>query len=353
MARITRFEVRRDDIASHRWREEPLQMPQPDEALLAVERFAFTSNNVTYAAMGERMQYWDFFPAEPGWGCIPVWAYLRVLESAVDGVAPGQRFYGYAPMASHVYMRPVQVSARGFTDAAACRQPLPPVYNQYLFAAGHDEQLEALEMLLRPLFLTSFVLHEFLQRRQWFDARRIVISSASSKTAYGTAFFLERSGAPEVVGLTSAANREFVDSLGCYGQVLGYDALESLPADDATLYVDFSGSATLRSRVHHHFAALTYSCSVGATQWDAGGGAGDLPGPRPELFFAPSHIKGNAGLQQRMADGWRELCVRVLDPEAPWMVIRNDAGKAATERIYSDMLHNRSSPRIGQLLALG
>ena len=33
---------------------------QPGQVRLHIERFALTSNNITYAAMGEAMAYWQF-----------------------------------------------------------------------------------------------------------------------------------------------------------------------------------------------------------------------------------------------------------------------------------------------------
>ena len=35
---------------------------QDGEIRVQVDRFALTSNNITYAAMGEMLQYWQFFP---------------------------------------------------------------------------------------------------------------------------------------------------------------------------------------------------------------------------------------------------------------------------------------------------
>ena len=37
---------------------------------LRVEHFALTANNITYAAFGAAMNYWQFFPTDDdGWGC--------------------------------------------------------------------------------------------------------------------------------------------------------------------------------------------------------------------------------------------------------------------------------------------
>ena len=44
-----------------------------------VDQFALTANNITYAAFGEAMNYWNFYPAAGGWGRIPVWGFGTVL----------------------------------------------------------------------------------------------------------------------------------------------------------------------------------------------------------------------------------------------------------------------------------
>ncbi len=59
---------------------------EPGQALLKVDKFAFTANNVTYAAFGAAMDYWKFFPsADAAWGRIPVWGFGDVLASNCSG----------------------------------------------------------------------------------------------------------------------------------------------------------------------------------------------------------------------------------------------------------------------------
>jgi hypothetical protein len=58
----------------------------PGQARLAVDSFALTANNITYAAFGEAMKYWQLFPAGPAasgaaLGCLPVWGFATVAES--------------------------------------------------------------------------------------------------------------------------------------------------------------------------------------------------------------------------------------------------------------------------------
>ena len=73
-----------------------------------------TANNVTYAAMGEGMKYWDFFPAPEGFGIVPVWGHAHVAASNVEGFAVGERVYGYLPMASHLVVSPGAVKPGSF-----------------------------------------------------------------------------------------------------------------------------------------------------------------------------------------------------------------------------------------------
>ena len=35
------------------------------EVRVRIEHFAYTSNNITYAAFGDAMNYWQFFPVAP------------------------------------------------------------------------------------------------------------------------------------------------------------------------------------------------------------------------------------------------------------------------------------------------
>jgi hypothetical protein len=343
-------------------------MPLGDgQARLRIDLFALTANNVTYGAFGDAMHYWDFFPCDvAGHGRIPVWGFAEVVESRSPGVAAGQRYYGYYPMSSHVVLQPGDVNAGGFVDTAAHRQGLHPLYNKYLSCASdalYRPEHEAQIALLRPLFVTSFLIDDFLADNGFFGAGTVLFSSASSKTAYGTAFCLAARrgtpGAPRVVGLTSRGNADFTSGLGCYDAVVAYEDLEGLPADTAAVYVDISGSATLRSRVHARWRErLAYSCSVGGTHWDALGSGKGLDGPRPVLFFAPAQAKertedwGGAELGRRLAAAWGRFMVPVTDPRSPWLTVASGRGPGDVEQVYRALIEGRSDPREGHVLAL-
>lgn len=346
----------------------PAQRPlAPGQVRLAIEAFSLTANNITYAAFGESMKYWQFFPAgHAALGCLPVWGFATVSESRAEGVAPGRRVWGYYPAGTHLVVVPSKVSASGFVDGAAHRQELAAVYNQYVFCDADPAwrpELEGLQAVLRPLFLTAFLLDDFLADNNFFGARQVLLSSASSKTAQATAYCLARRrgtpGAPRSVGLTSATHADFVRSLGSYDTVLPYDQLDTLEAHSPTVYVDFAGDAELRRRIHTHFAdALVFSSSIGGTHWSALGSARDLPGPRPVLFFAPAQVKarsapppqgwGASELQRRMAQAWAQFIGQVS--EHGWVRIVMRPGAQAALQAYGDMLAGRTDAREGLML---
>ena len=354
----------------------PSQRPlEPGQVRLAVEAFALTANNITYAAFGEAMKYWQFFPASPqeaavdahsALGCLPVWGFASVAESLVPGLEPGRRVWGYYPAGTHLVVAPARVSASGFVDGAAHRQELAAVYNQYLFCdadPGWRPELEGLQAVLRPLFLTAFLLDDFLGDNAFFGAEQLLLSSASSKTAISTAYCLAQRrqlpGAPRVVGLTSAAHADFVRSLGCYDAVMTYEQWPALQAQTATVYVDFAGNAELRRQVHTHFAdALKFSSSIGGTHWASLGSARDLPGPRPTLFFAPAQVKarsapppqgwGPGELQRRMGQAWVQFIAQVNTGD--WVRIVHRPGAQVALQAYGDALAGRTDAREGLML---
>ncbi|HEY8155985.1 MAG TPA: DUF2855 family protein [Myxococcota bacterium] len=353
------FQVRRDDFRSTRFTASDVSSlaPANGQALLRVDHFAFTANNVTYAAAGDLLNYWSFFPAEPGWGRIPVWGFADVVASRCAGVAEGARFYGYYPMSTHLVVEPVDASAAGFRDGAAHRSAMAAAYNQYrnttadpgLGAGGEDAQ-----MILQPLFVTAFLIDDFLAESGFFGARAVVLSSASSKTAIGLAFQLSQRAGVEVIGLTSPRNTAFVEGLGCYHRVLPYGELTALDTSQPAIFVDMAGDGEVQGAVHRHYGAnLVHSCSVGMTHWEHGKKESDLPGAKPSFFFAPTRLRqrfkdwGPAGYQERIG---RAFGAFALLTDRSLRVVRGH--RADVERVYRDTLEGRTAPDEGHVLSL-
>ena len=194
------FLVDRDDYRNTRVVDASLAALDDGEVRLRVDAFGFTANNITYAAAGDMIGYSTFFPApdlgdDVNWGRVPVWGFADVVESLCDGVVAGERLFGYLPMSTELVIRPEHVSAASLRDGAAHRAALPAVYNHYERCAaspGYHADLEAEQMLYRPLFFTAFLIDDFLADNDFFGATTIVLASASSKTAFGTAHLLSK-----------------------------------------------------------------------------------------------------------------------------------------------------------------
>src|SRR6202021_2747485 len=300
-SKSTDFIVARDDLQQCKLVE--TQLPDtaalPDEALLVkVDRFALTANNITYAVLGDQLKYWQLFPAPDNFGNIPVWGFGDVIASRHPSVAVGERLFGYFPMAAHLVIEAADVSKRGLRDAAAHRQGVAPVYNAYARVSGDPAfagRQGDYQALLRPLFMLWFLVDDYLAENAFFDARSVILSSASSKTAFGLAHLLHLRKNIRVMGLTSAANAPFVRSLGCYDEVVAYEDVTSLPADRPVAFVDMAGNSALRATLPRHFGeGVKYSGRIGLTHRSSSPNEPELPGAKPVWFFAPDQIRKRA-----------------------------------------------------------
>lgn len=355
MERSWTLAVARDDLSRTALLDGTVPEVGDGEALLRVDRVGLTANNVTYAVLGKSFRYWDFFPTEPGWGLVPLWGFAEVVASEVDGVGVGGRVYGYLPPASHLVVRPDRADARGFREASPHRVPLPSPYNAYALTTGdpaYEPDREDLQILYRPLFFTSFMLADQLQDDGFSGAEVLALSSASSKTAYGTAFLLH-GGGPEIVGLTSPGNVAFTESLGCYDRVLPYGAVGEL-ATVPTAYVDFAGSADLRARLREHLGdRLVREAIIGVTHQETAG-ADALADPRTTVFFAPDRMRkragdwGRDGLDQRFAEAWS----RFAPAAEGWVDVVVGHGPEALREVWLEVLAGRTPPRVGHVLTL-
>lgn len=292
--------VNRSNLEQTRIVEGPRAPLSSGELRIEIEKFALTSNNVTYAVSGDFLGYWQFFPTDDqAWGQVTVWGVGTVSESQCPEVAVGERLYGFFPMAQSITLLPGAISDQGFNDINAHRRALPAVYNHYLrlgkAASSALLQEEDARCVYFPLFMTGYVIADLLQDNNWYQSRQIVIGSASSKTGFSTAAFLREAGfSGHIVGLTSAPNRSFCESLGFYSQIFDYGQVANVQTE-STVYVDMSGDIKLRSALHHQLGNNIHrSFAVGATHWQQFGdamAATELPGAVPELFFAPAQIE--------------------------------------------------------------
>ncbi|CAG8565123.1 11096_t:CDS:2, partial [Acaulospora colombiana] len=268
----------------------------PNHVILRVERFGFSANNVTYGLLGEHPHflYFDFHPApttqttsSKTHGVIPVWGYATVVRSTHSEIQAGERVFGYLGMSRYLVL-PVESHVNKFNfyvprpHLPADRRP----YNQMtrcnadpLYDANREDEL----MIFRPLFWTSFWCEDWLHKTGIINTvQNVIISSASSKTAYCLAFVLDlrrkyqrvaipkgakwtkHSGNPDklrIIGLTSKKNVKFTTRLGLYDEVLSYDDVQRLSQRPGQFaYVDVAGNEELNKKVSKSLEGRVNRC---------------------------------------------------------------------------------------------
>ena len=333
------------------------------EIIVEIESFAFTSNNVTYGVAGEMMGYWKFFPStkdpENIWGCIPMWGFAKIKHSNNNELKTGERLFGYFPASNILVMKPIKVSQKTFIDGQDHRKDLPPVYNNYIRLNNEDsynKDNDNLRALLFPLHITSFCLCDYLQYEDYLGAEQIIIVSASSKTAIGLAQGLHREkGRPEIVGLTSKRNLDFVKDLNSYDHVITYDELDNINIDIPAVMVDMAGNREILGKLHSSLGNKMIKCiTVGMTHWDNETTADDTMGQlmnreRTEFFFAPDHI------QKRISDwgteGYNQKTSSFMDTRAEqsksWMNIKEVSGLDNFLSTYDNVIQGDINPNEG------
>ncbi|WP_040492932.1 DUF2855 family protein [Ilumatobacter nonamiensis] len=365
----TTLEVRRTAVGETRLvteEHDPTHL-ELGEIRLRIDRFAITANNITYAVFGDALGYWDFFPtADSEFGRVPAMGWATVVESRAPDIALGRRFYGWYPMASHARFVPT-ATADGFRDDGSHRQSHAPVYRAYVATdadpmyppADTDGQRtdgEDRHVLLRGLFITGFLAEEFFADgggagEPYFGTARVVVLSASSKTAIGFAQRAAMRSDIDVVGVTSTGNVEMVEELGFYDSVVTYDAIDTIPTDGGAVSIDMAGNPQALAAVHARFGdGLAYSMTVGRSHHDAPA-ASDAPmeGPQPQLFFAPTEVTrridewGRAEYGRRCADALSEF----VDGSRAWMDVEHRTGAGATRQAWLDVHAGEVDPAVG------
>lgn len=358
---VKEFWVDKTNIRTTKLVERELPELEDGAVRLEIDMFGLTSNNVSYAVAGDTVGYWGFYPAQDNWGKVPVWGCASIIETKCSGLPVGERVWGFLPMASHVDLRPAKIRDDQFFDGAAHRQALPVLYNAYRRTRADPAQLRAMEVercLLFPLFITSFVLHDYLVDNNFFGADQVVIGSVSSKTGFGLAQFLHQdAGATaKVIGVTAPGNVAFVERMGCCDQIVTYGDEGAVDATRATAYVDMSGNQTLTTALHHHLGEnLVLSCVVGATHWEnRAQHKQDLPGAKPQFFFAPAQIvkrdkEWGAGATMIKAG---QACAQIAAELEDELTVEWTRDSAGLQTLWANMLDNKIPGNRGQMVVM-
>ena len=143
-----------------------------------------------------------------------------------------------------------------------------------------------------------------------------------------------------------------MEASGLYDTVVAYDDLGTVPVL-RSVSVDFAGNAELLASIHRHFEdALAQSVLVGATHIEARsvfGKSEPLPGPKPQLFFAPDHAvaffkaHGPEEGGKLVAAAWREF----LKAADGTIAIERHKGLDSARAVFTTMLAGHIDPAKG------
>jgi len=239
-------------------------------------------------------------------------------------------------------------------------------------------------MLYRPLFWTSYWYEDWLSCSQYRGATKILISSASSKTAFCVAYLIrkrivkgELSGI-KVIGLTSKKNLAFTKGLSLYDDVINYDSFTSAPSlsitqgGDKWLYTDVAGNDQLNERVFHHFGShLVTSIALGLTNlspsssspsspsinWSTNTFTNDHPPSSPatlQQFFMPEWLAKRrsqlsvAHITRMQNLAWEEL----MNDCKGWVEMHRVFGAENVKAAYEDVVKDGLGPERGLIWSL-
>jgi Protein of unknown function (DUF2855) len=243
-------------------------------------------------------------------------------------------------MASYVTMRPAP-HPLGFVETAPHRADMRRIYNQYLAVDGDGEDAA---LVWRPLFVTSVLLDLDLSEAGLPDA--VVLTSASSKTAYALAHLL-RDRPVRTVGLTSPVRRAWVSELGLYDTVLGYDELDRLEPPRTAVVIDFTGDGALVQRLHQRLdGSLERTLLVGYTHRR---GDADAPPASAVRYSAPAEMERRGrSLGTDYAAAWASFAPVA---ERTLRIERLSGGDRLVEA-YRALLAGRGDPRVAHVVSL-
>ena len=358
----------KNDLTQTRIIESSLPSLNEGDISVSIESFAFTANNVTYGVAGNTIGYWNFFQAlenvNNDWGCIPVWGFAKVDISKNKDIKEGERLFGYFPPADSLNLSPIKISDEAFIDGKDHRKDLPPVYNNYMRVSkdiSYDTSMDNIRSLLFPLHITSFCLCDSLEDEYYLSASQIIIVSASSKTAIGLAQGLvDADRAPKIIGLTSSKNADFVNSLGCYDEVISYEQLSRVNYSLKSVIVDMAGSREILGTLHGSLGDNMLKCyTVGMTHWDNEVTAEDALGQamlrdRTEFFFAPAHIQkrvkdwGYEGYNKKTSEFMTSRSKQSKD----WMYVKEIDGIENFIKTYCQIVSGNINPKEGIIIKI-
>jgi hypothetical protein len=262
-------------------------------------------------------------------------------------------------MSTHLIAEAGKITKSGFSDVSKHREKLAPIYSRFddvRFNPLYEEEREDHDLLLRGLFLTSWLVDDFMFDNNHFDAEAYAITCASSKTSIALAFVAKQRGLKKTIGITSEKNRSFTESLDCYDEVISYNEVKTLNNAQKIMIVDMAGHYGAMKDLHEHFGDhVKYSCKVGATHLDnLEGDTSQFPGAKPTFFFAPTQAQkrteewGPGEVQKRIGMSLKEFQVH----SDQWLNVSRSKGLDHIDDTFSKLVTGEIRPDTGLIISV-
>ena len=287
-----------------------------------------------------------------------MWGFAEVEESRGRGVEPGTRLYGYLPPSSHLLVTPADADGpASWTPRRTGRsspRPTTAIWRPRPTPSTAPAP-RTIQMLLRPLFFTSFLIDDQLADEGLVTGGPIVISSASSKTAIAAAFLLAQREGVELVGAHLARERRVRRGpryLRAH-RLLRRDRHARAGPGHLRRHRRRRRGAPRRPLALRRPARAQHGGGrhpLGAARCGGGraarAGAGLLlrAGPRRQALPTGAAV----GLESRVADAWRPFCEWIDG----WLETIGDTGFEGVRRVWLEVLEGRVPPGNAHVLSL-
>ncbi|PRP79685.1 hypothetical protein PROFUN_12583 [Planoprotostelium fungivorum] len=349
-------------------------VPPKDHVVIRVSSFAFSTNNITYGQLGETpgFLYFEFHPAPETsetspktHGVLPVWGFGTVEASSHPEVKVGEKVYGYFSMSRYMMVPIDRITPNAYFVP---RPHLPSQFVPYntITRCSADpmyrQDKEPETALYRPLFWTSFWMEDWLNYEKYKGADNILVTSASSKTAYCFAYVAKKRNETsenkrQVIGLTSARNVEFTKKLGLYDQVFTYEELNKVKTEGKWVYVDVSGNKELNEKIFEHFnsagSPLAAAIILGMTNIESPKDSAMTQRDKMETFFTPMWLAKRKEFTtlEEIAEMQKKAWSELMNDSVSWLQMQDTFYNDIVPR-YSDIAKGIVEPDKGHTFSM-
>jgi hypothetical protein len=180
----------------------------------------------------------------------PCWGRCKVYRSNHPDIQEGSTYYGFWPLAAYCVRSVCDVDDQAFI--AYLNLPTFSGPKEWLKLIKMEDDSNAMDNY--EYMKIGITYARELEDMNYFDAERLVISSASSASGQIIAMCLkELNPSFTVIGLTSERNLEFVKQFSYFDEVYPYDEVKSGPNANKSLYFDALGWESVTKDVFEHF----------------------------------------------------------------------------------------------------